>query len=222
MGGARVSECTASRWCTVTAAGSATPTASQLAIGNVRAGTKLGVTAEETRLQQLGGQILSGTLRGACAWSQYLRDWAPPHGSASSGCPKPVLNTDQFIARGGSAIYSGCYPRCWGGVPLRFDAGCGTRGQKFCYSHNCEEYANFFPWRPGAHPIDPLRFTHSHLLEVRYLARYRDSQTGDPFYMVWDIHVRHGFGNWVFIDGAACGVTPGRTGEHHTLPSYLQ
>jgi len=218
--GAGVSQCRERQWCTVTASGDVTPTASQLAIGNVSAGTALAVTQNDVKHQQLGGQILSGTLGGVCAWSQYARDWTAPSGNVASGCPTPVFNTTEFVANDGTSIWSGCYPRCFGGVPLRFDRRCGTHGRTFCYRRNCEEYANYFPWSASAHPVDPIRWTQRHRLDVRYLALHGDTQTGHPFYLVRDINAVHGLGNWVFVSGVACGITTGKPGSYHWWPTH--
>jgi len=216
--GVGVSSCNQARWCTITASGDVTPLASQLAIGNVSAGTELAVTQDNIGQNQLGGQILNGSLRGSCGWSQYARDWATKGLSVIAGCADPVLNTSQFVAQNGSAVWSGCYPRCFGGVPLTFDKHCGEPGHKWCYGANCEEFANFFPWSPAAHPTDPLRMTRRHRLDVRYMARYGDAWTNTPFYLVRDIDVAHGTGNWVFISGAACGVATGPPGTYRWLP----
>ena len=101
---------------------------------------------------------------------------------------------------------------------MRLDRRCGTHGRVFCYRRNCEEYANFFPWTPAAHPANPLRRTLRHPLDVRYLARYPDSRSGSPFYMVRDAAIGHGVGDWVFISARACGVVPGPIGSYHTIP----
>ena len=103
-------------------------------------------------------------------------------------------------------------------MPLRFDRKCGTPGHSWCYSSNCEEYANFYPWTPAAHPADPIRMTHRHKLDIRYLARYGDVWTHSPFYLVRDVAVGHGAGNWVFISGAACQISAGHPGTYHWLP----
>jgi hypothetical protein len=219
-GGVAVSTCRERGWCTVTAAGYVTPTASQLAIGNVRGGTPLAVTQVSVGQRQVGGQVLAGSLVGTCVWSQYQRDWSAPVGSASAQCPAPVLDTAAFVADGGNAIWSGCFPRCFGGVPVRFDRRCGTHGRSFCYSRDCEEYANFFPWSPRAHPLDPIRLTGHHVLDVRYLARYPDYLNGHPYYMVRDVGVFHGTGNWVFISAKGCGIVVGRTGAYHSEPRH--
>jgi hypothetical protein len=216
--GVGVSTCNQSRWCTITASGDVTPFASQLAIGNVSARTALAVTQNDVKHQQLGGQILGGNLRGTCAWSQYLRDWTAKALSAIATCANPVHNTAEFVAANGTAIWSGCYPRCFGGVPLRFDKRCGTKGHTWCYRSNCEEFANFFPWTPAAHPANPLRMTHRHRLDIRYLARYGDAWTRTPFYLVRDPAVAHGTGNWVFVSGVACGISAGSAGTYHWLP----
>ena len=218
--GVAVSTCREKAWCTVTASSDVTPTASQLAIGNVRGGTSLAVTQINEGQRQLGGQILGGSLTGICAWSQYQRDWSPPQGSVAAGCADPVFNTADFVAAGGTAVWSGCYPRCFGGVPLRFDRRCGRHGRTFCYAHNCEEYANFFPWSPNAHPVDPIRRTHRHGLDVRYLARYGDFQNQHPYYMVRDTSVVHGTGNWVFISADACRLTVGPAGTYRNEPRH--
>jgi len=216
--GVGVSTCNQSQWCTITASGDVTPTASQLAIGNVSAGTALAVTQNNVGQNQLGGQILGGSLRGSCGWSQYARDWTSRRLSVVAGCPDPVLDTSQFVAANGTAIWSGCYPRCFGGVPLRFDRACGTPGHTWCYGSNCEEFANFYPWTPAAHPADPIRMTHRHKLDIRYLARFGDVWTRSPFYLVRDIDVVHGTGNWVFISGAACQISAGHPGTYRWLP----
>jgi len=219
-GDVAVSMCHESRWCTVTASGDVTPTASQLAIGNVSAGTGLAVIAVNAGQRQLGGQVLGGSLVGTCVWSQYQRDWSAPQGSANADCPDPVFDTSEFVAVNGTAIWSGCYPRCFGGVPMRFDRRCGRHGRTFCYSSNCVEYANFFPWSPDAHPVDAIRRTRRHVLDVRYLARYGDDANGHPYYMVRDIDAFHGTGNWVFVSGDACGIRVGPAGAYHTEPSH--
>jgi hypothetical protein len=216
--GVGVATCNQIRWCTITASGDVTQFASQLAIGNASAGTELAVTADNIGQNQVGGEILNGSLEGSCGWSQYARDWTTKGLSAVAACADPVLDTNEFVADGGRAIWSGCYPRCFGGVPLRFDKRCGQKGHNWCYSGNCEEYANFYPWSPAAHPDDPLRMTHRHRLDVRYMARYGDAWTHTPFYLVRDIDVAHGTGNWVFISGAACGVSTGRPGTYRWLP----
>ena len=137
--------CIRDRWCTITASGDVTQSASQLAIGNVSAGTALAVTQDDVLHQQVGGEILGGSLRGTCGWSQYRYDWTAQALSVAAGCANPVHNTNEFVAANGTAIWSGCYPRCFGGVPLRFDRRCGQRGHNWCYGSNCEEYANFYP-----------------------------------------------------------------------------
>jgi hypothetical protein len=215
-----VSVCHESRWCTVTASGDVMPGASQLAIGNVGHGTELAVTQVNVGQRQLGGEVLSGSLLGICVWSQYQRDWSVPAGGVDAGCPDPLFATDQYVAANGTAVWSGCYPRCFGGVPLRFDRRCGRHGRTFCYSHDCEEYANFFPWSPNAHPVDPIRRTERHELDVRYLALYGDFEDGHPYYMVRDTNVPHGTGNWVFISGDACGVHVGHPGTYRTEPHH--
>jgi hypothetical protein len=216
--GVGVWTCNQAHWCTITASGDVTPTASQLAIGNVSAGTALAVTQNDTKHQQVGGEILGGNLRGTCAWSQYVRDWTTRALSAEAGCPNPVFDTVSFVADGGQAIWSGCYPRCFGGVPLRFDRRCGTPGHDWCYSTNCEEYANFYPWTRAAHPADPIRTTHRDKIDIRYLARYGDVWTNSPFYLVRDVSAPHGAGNWVFVSGAACGISAGHPGVYRWLP----
>lgn len=213
-----VSICNQAEWCTITASGDVTPLTSQLAIGNVSARTALAVTQNDVKHQQLGGQILGGNLVGTCAWSQYLRDWTSRALSAVAACANPVHNYGEFVAANGSAIWSGCYPRCFGGVPLRFDKRCGERGHTWCYRSNCEEYANFYPWTRSAHPADPLRMTHRHDIDIRYLARYGDAWTKSPFYLVRDVAVAHGTGNWVFVSGAACGIHAGSARVYHWLP----
>ncbi len=218
--GVALSTCNQARWCTVTASGIVTSLASQLAIGNVEAGTPLAVTQNDVKHRQLGGQILRGSLSGTCAWSQYARDWTALHGATASGCADPVHNTSEYVAANGSAIWSGCYPRCFGGVPLRFDPHCGEHGRTFCYRRNCEEYANFYPWSPDAHPADPLRSTQRHQLDLRYQARYPNTHNQHPFYLVRDIQAIHGRGNWVFVSAVACAITAGHTGAYHTQPHH--
>ena len=216
--GVGVAMCNQARWCTITASGDVTPTASQLAIGNVSAGTELAVTQDNVGQNQVGGEILNGSLRGSCGWSQYARDWTSKALSVIAGCADPVLSMSQFVAANGHAIWSGCYPRCFGGVPLRFDRRCGQKGHRWCYRSNCEEYANFYPWSSAAHPTNPLRMTRRHTLDIRYLALYGDAWTHTPFYLVRDIAVAHGTGNWVFISGAACGISAGHPGTYRWLP----
>ena len=216
--GVSVATCNQARWCTITASGDVTPLASQLAIGNVSAGTELAVTQTNLGQDQVGGEILNGSLRGSCGWSQYARDWTSKALSAIAGCTNPVLDMSLFVASNGRAIWSGCYPRCFGGVPLRFDKRCGQRGHNWCYRSNCEEYANFYPWSPAAHPSDALRMTRRHVIDVRYMARYGDAWTQTPFYLVRDIDVAHGTGNWVFVSGAACAIKVGRAGTYRWLP----
>ncbi len=218
--GVAVSTCHERHWCTVTASGDVTPTASQLAIGNVSSGTGLAVTQVNVGQRQLGGQVLGGSLAGSCVWSQYQRDWSSPQGTVSAGCGDPGLDTADFVANNGGAIWSGCYPRCFGGVPLRFDRRCGRHGRTFCYSRDCEEYANFFPWTPQAHPVDPVRLTQHHGLDIRYLARYGDAANDHPYYMVRDTGVYHGTGNWVFISAHACAIHVGPNGTYHTEPKH--
>jgi hypothetical protein len=128
-----------------------------------------------------------------------------------------VLAMSQFVAQNGRAIWSGCYPRCFGGVPLRFDRRCGQPGHNWCYGVNCEEFANFYPWSPTAHPANPLRMTHRHVLDIRYQARYGDAWTQSPFYLVRDVAVAHGTGNWAFVSGAACRISHGPVGAYHWL-----
>jgi hypothetical protein len=216
--GVSVFTCKQAQWCTITASGDVTQTASQLAIGNVSAGTALAVTQDDVKHQQVGGEILGGNLRGICGWSQYGYDWTLKALSVAAACADPVHNTVDFVSANGTAIWSGCYPRCFGGVPLVFDRRCGQRGHNWCYSSNCEEYANFYPWSPSAHPANPIRMTHRHTLDIRYLARYGDVLTETPFYLVRDPAVAHGTGNWVFISGAACVVRAGPPGIYHWLP----
>ena len=218
--GVGVAVCNQSRWCTVTASSDVTSTASQLAIGNVSSGTGLAVTYVNLGQGQVGGLILGGTLRGTCAWSQYQRDWATPTGSVIADCPGLALDTAEYVANNGTAVWSGCFPRCFGGVPMRFDKHCGRHGKTFCYSHNCEEYANFFPWTTNARPVDAIRPTWRHHLDVRYLARYGDSQNQHPYYLVRDTDVVHGTGNWVFISGNACGVVVGPPGAYYAVPHH--
>ena len=217
LAGLGVATCNQAKWCTITASGDVTQFASQLAIGNVSAGTELAVTQDNIGQNQVGGEILDGSLSGSCGWSQYARDWTAKALSVIAGCANPVLDTDQFVADGGKAVWSGCYPRCFGGVPLTYEKKCGQRGHNWCYSSNCEEYANFYPWSPAAHPNNPLRMTHRHRIDVRYMARYGDAWTHTPFYLVRDIDVTHGTGNWVFISGAACHVKAGPAGTYHWL-----
>jgi hypothetical protein len=216
--GVGVATCNQVRWCTVTASGDVTEDASQLAIGNASAGTALAVTQENIGQQQVGGELLDGSLAGSCGWSQYDRDWTTQGLSVNAGCANPVLNTDQFVANNGAAVWSGCYPRCFGGVPVYYERHCSSKGHNWCYSSNCEEFANFYPWSPDAHPGDPVRMTARHVLDVRYLARYGDAWTKGPFYLIRDIDVAHGTGNWVFVSGAACGIRVGHAGSYHWLP----
>ena len=217
MPGIGVATCNQARWCTITASGDVTHTASQLAIGNVSAGTELAVTQDNVGQNQVGGEILNGSLRGSCGWSQYARDWTSKALSVIAACADPVLDMDQYVADNGRAIWSGCYPRCFGGVPLRFDKRCGQKGHNWCYRSNCEEYANFYPWSPAAHPADALRMTARHRIDLRYLARYGDAWTQNAFYLVRDTDVGHGTGNWAFISAAACGVSAGPPGTYHWL-----
>lgn len=215
--------CRAARWCTITAAGDSSPQATQFAIGNVRAGTVLAITQNDVKHRQVGGEIVSGELYGLCAWSQYQRDWAPVVVVAPPGCADPLHVTTEFVATtatGTPDIWTGCYPRCFGGVPLRFDRKCGTHGRTFCYSQNCTEYANFSPWSSNAHPSDALRRTQRHRLDIRYLARYRDMWNSHPYYMVRDGEVGHGQGNWVFISGSGCRVVAGPIGTYHHAPRH--
>jgi hypothetical protein len=216
--GVGLATCNQAHWCTITASGDVEQGASQLAIGNVPAGTALAVTQEQIGQQQVGGQILGGSLKGTCGWSQYDRDWTRQAESVSAGCPDPVVSTALFVADNGSAIWSGCYPRCFGGVPLHFDRKCGAKNHNWCYSTNCEEFANFYPWSPNAHPQDQIRMTGRHVLDVRYQARYGDAWTNTPFYMVRDVAAHHGAGNWVFVSGAACRIKTGPPGAYHWLP----
>jgi hypothetical protein len=215
--GAGIATCNQERWCTITASGDVTQFSSQLAIGNVSAGTELAVTQANHGQNQVGGEILNGSLRGSCGWSQYARDWTAKALSVIAGCPDPIIDTNQFVADSGRAVWSGCYPRCFGGVPLTYEARCGDGNHHWCYSTNCEEYANFYPWSPSAHPTDPIRMTHRHRLDVRYMARYGDAWTHTAFYLVRDIEAQHGTGNWVFISGAACGLTVGHPGTYRWL-----
>jgi len=211
-GAVSVFTCNQARWCTMTASGDVTPTASQLAIGNVRAGIGLAVVLSEH--QQYGGEILGGNLRGLCAWSQYARDWTAARSTKDANCARLVLNTAAYIASSGRAIWTGCDPHCFGGVPLHFDALCGTRGHDWCYRRNCREFANFYPWMKSAHPTEPLRMTSGQWLNIRYRARYRDARTHQSFYLVEDTAAVHGTGNWIFISGSACAITPGAPGTY--------
>jgi hypothetical protein len=215
-----IATCNQAQWCTVTASGDVEEGASQLAIGNVSAGTPLAVTQINIGQKQVGGQFLSGSLAGSCGWSQYQRDWTQrtPRNLDPPGCADPVLTTSSYVARGGRAIWSGCYPRCFGGVPVHYERRCASKGHNWCYSSNCEEFANFYPWSHDAHPADPIRMTHRHVLDVRYLARYGDAWTKTPFYLVRDISAAHGKGNWIFVSGAACGIRVGHPGAYHWLP----
>src|ERR1700726_4405054 len=104
--GVGVFTCKQPRWCTITASGDVTPLASQLAIGNVSAGTALAVTQDDILHQQVGGEILGGNLRGTCGWSQYRYDWTAKALSAIAGCLNPVHNTSEFVAANGTAIWS--------------------------------------------------------------------------------------------------------------------
>ena len=215
--------CRAIHWCTITAAGDSSPNATQFAIGNVRAGTVLSITQDDVKHRQVGGEISSGELNGLCAWSQYQRDWAPVVLADPPGCADPVHLTSDFVATtasGTAAIWTGCYPRCFGGVPLRYDRRCGTHGRTFCYSRNCPEYANFSPWTSMAHPTDQLRRTQRHRLDIRYLARYGDAYNSHPFYMVRDGQIGHGQGDWVFISGAACRIVAGPVGTYRHAPRH--
>jgi hypothetical protein len=212
--------CRAVKWCTITAAGEASSIAAQYAIGNVRRGTELAITQDYVSQRQVGGEILSGVMAGVCAWSQYQRDWAPLVLTPVPDCADPQLTTDQFVADNGTAVWTGCYPRCFGGVPLRYDPRCGRHGRRFCYSSNCEEYGNYSPWSPSAHPTDPLRMTGRHRLDVRYLARFGDVWTNSPFYMVRDGTVGHGRGDWVFVSGAACHIVTGPIGTYRRPPKH--
>jgi hypothetical protein len=135
----------------------------------------------------------------------------------SSGCTDTVTPYAQFVAGGGRAIWNGCYPRCFGGVPLHYAARCGQRGHTWCYGRNCTEFANFFPWSTRAHPSDPLRMTRRHMLDVRYQALHGDEWTGTPYYLVRDQQAHHGSGNWVFISSAECRVSVGSPGTYHWL-----
>jgi len=204
--------CDQARWCTVTASGDAGPTASQLAIGNVRAGIALAVVRSEHR--QYGGEILGGNLRGLCAWSQYARDWKGPRGSGGASCTRLALKTSAYVASNGRAIWTGCAIDCFGGVPLHFDPLCGTHGHDWCYRRNCREFANFYPWMKSAHPTQPLRMTSGQWLNIRYRARYRDARTHRSFYLVEDTAAVHGTGNWIFISGSACGIDVGAPGTY--------
>lgn len=210
--GVGVSTCNQARWCTITASGYVTQTASQLAIGNVSAGTGLAVVLSEH--QQYGGEILGGNLRGLCAWSQYARDWTAAPRSKDANCAHLVLNAAAFVAANGRAIWTACNPHCFGGVPLHFDPLCGTRGHDWCYRRNCREFANFYPWMKSAHPTQPLRMTSGQWLNIRYRARYKDARTHRSFYLVEDTAAVHGTGNWVFISGPACAITAGAPGTY--------
>jgi hypothetical protein len=219
-GAGPATSCHAAQWCTITSNGISNSVAAQFAIGNVSRGTVLAITQDEVRYRQIGGQIANGELAGTCAWSQYQRDWAPLTVAEEGPCAHPGYLNSRFIADGGSAIWSGCYPLCWGGVPLRYDPRCGTGGRRFCYSSNCEEYANFFPWSRDAHPQDALRETAGHLLAVRYLTRYADVWTNSPFYLVMDTAVSHGQADWVFVSGRACGIVTGPPGSYYSYPRH--
>ena len=103
--GVGVFTCKQARWCTITASGDVTAQASQLAIGNVSAGTALAVTQDDVLHQQVGGEILGGNLRGTCGWSQYRYDWSARALSVVAGCPNPVHDTNEFVAANGRAIW---------------------------------------------------------------------------------------------------------------------
>jgi hypothetical protein len=211
-GAVSVFTCNQASWCTMTASGDVTRTASQLAIGNVRAGSGLAVVRSEH--QQYGGEILGGSLRGLCAWTQYARDWTAAGRSNDANCDHVALNTAAYVASHGRAIWTGCDPRCWGGVPLHFDPLCGSQGHDWCYRKNCREFANFHPWMKSAHPTEPLRMTSGQWLNIRYRARHRDARTHQSFYLVDDTAAVHGTGNWIFISGSACAITPGAPGTY--------
>ncbi len=215
----RVFTCNQVRWCTVTASGDVTPTASQLAIGNVSAGTGLAVVLSE--YHQYGGEILGGDLRGLCAWSQYARDWTAASRSGHADCARLGLNTAAFVASNGRAIWTGCDIHCFGGVPLHFDPLCGTHRHDWCYRRNCREFANFYPWTKTAHPAQPLRMTSGQWLNIRYRARYKDARTHRSFYLVEDTAAVHGTGNWIFISGRACAITAGAPGTYTTTSAPI-
>jgi hypothetical protein len=211
-GGGNVFICNHARWCTMTASGDVTPTASQLAIGNVRAG--IGLAVELNAHQEYGGEIVDGNLRGLCAWSQYARDWTAARRSKDVHCAHLVLDTAAFVASKGRAIWTGCDAHCFGGVPLHLDPLCGTHGHDWCYRRNCREFANFYPWTKSAHPTQPLRMTSGQWLNIRYRARYKDARTHHSFYLVEDTAAVHGTGNWIFISGTACAITTGKPGTY--------
>lgn len=212
--GAPLASCVQPEWCTVTAAGYKSPVAAQFAVGNVSSGTKLAVTQPAARERELGGEIVEGRLARACAWSQYDYDWKPIRVTADSSCMNPTLERTRFIAAHGTAIWTACHVECFDGVATHFNRACTVGHNTWCYGRPCQEYANFFPLSPRARLVDPLRLVRDHTLNVRYLSRYRDLRSGDPVYLVHDAKVPHGHGNWVFIDGTACGLRVGPTGTY--------
>ena len=71
----------------------------------------------------------------------------------------------------------------------------------------------------AAHPVDSVRRTRRHGLDVRYLARYGDIwRTTTRTTWSRDVGVYHGTGNWVFISGDACGIHVGPPGTYRNEP----
>ena len=215
--------CRAQQWCTITAAGISSSVAAQFAIGNVRRGTVLAITQYDIKHRQVGGQIVDGDMAGTCAWSQYQRDWAPLLVATADQLHRPAVPQQPVHRRRRQGDLVGLLRAAallGRRAAASYDRRCGKRGRTFCYSSNCEEYANFYPWTPDAHPSDPLRETRRHVLAVRYLARFGDVWTNSPFYLVMDTAIGHGQADWVFVSGRACGIVTGPVGTYHSVPRH--
>ena len=114
------------------------------------------------------GQHSRSAGRSSAATSRDLRLVAVPARLVGAGAAAPIAGCaepgpqHQRVRRGngGRAIWSGCYPRCFGGVPLRLRPPLRqARAHVRATRTTARSTRTSIPWSPRAHPADPLRMT---------------------------------------------------------------
>ena len=155
----RSSSCRERGWCTVTASGYVTPTASQLAIGNVSGGTQLAVTQVNLGQRQVGGQVLGGSLRRdlrLVAVPARLvgagRERRPP--AAPTRCSTPASSWPTTARRSGAAATRAARRRADALRPALRQAR-----QDLLLLARLRGVRELLPWSPDAHPVDAIRRT---------------------------------------------------------------
>ncbi len=133
-----------------------------------------------------GGKIY-GDYGGNCGWlhsDTYLET------GSFTECDPPSTNSEDFIYHQGSTYW------IWG----------ENDGKLVKNTHNCKEYANYYPWYSGNVESNYTGVTvpaGSERLLIRYLTLYESSDGTGYYIMARDDYVESGQGNWVFIP-ASC------------------